>query len=184
MRKSASKETQREYKSLKNLYNKIEEYVPLVFFLLIFFLMAIQVFTRYIFNFTLAWNIELVRYSFVWITFVGAAYVRKEDSHIKIDILFNYAYNKMSLNQQKFFWSFKELLTIFYLIALIVFGYILAYRSRRFLSQAMQISQFYLYISVTVGSLFFLIREIQDIIVYYRKHFISSANESIKEFSN
>lgn len=156
-----------------NWYNKFEEYIPLILFLFIFSLMAIQVFTRYIFNFTLPWNIELCRYTFVWLTFVGAAYVRKMDSHIKIEIFFNYIYEKMSLNQQKAIWLFKELLTILYLIALIIFGYILAYKSRRFMSQAMQISQFFLYISVSVGTVFFFVREIQDIIYYYRVHFLS-----------
>ena len=157
---------------MKNLYNKIEEYIPQILFLFIFLLMAVQVFTRYILNFTLPWNIELCRYTFVWLTFVGAAYVRKINSHIKIDIFFNYVYKKIPLHQQKIIWLFKEALTLSYLIAMIVLGYILASKSRRFMSQAMQISQFYLYISVTVGSLFFLVRELQDIIYYYRKHFL------------
>ena len=156
---------------MKNLYNKIEEYIPQILFLFIFLLMAIQVFTRYILNFTLPWNIELCRYTFVWLTFVGAAYVRKTDSHIKIEIFYNFVYKKMSLSQQKIIWLFKEALTLSYLIALVILGYILAYKSRRFMSQAMQISQFYLYISVTIGSLFFLVREIQDIIFFYLKHF-------------
>ena len=161
------------FKNWYNKYNKLEEYFPLILFLFIFLLMSTQVFTRYIFNFTLPWNIELCRYTFVWLTFVGAAYVRKMDSHIKIEIFFNYVYEKMSLNQQKAIWLLKELLTILYLIALIIFGYILAYKSRRFMSQAMQISQFFLYISVSVGTVFFLVREIQDIIYYYRVHFLS-----------
>jgi TRAP-type C4-dicarboxylate transport system permease small subunit len=163
---------------LKNLYNKIEEYTPQILFLFIFLLMAIQVFTRYILNFTLPWNIELCRYSFVWLTFVGAAYVRKINTHIKIEIFFNSIYDKMPLRQQKIIWLFREGLTVAYLIALVIFGYILAYKSRRFMSQAMQISQFYLYISSTIGSLFFLIREIQDMINYYQKHFlITKKNE-------
>ncbi len=166
---------------MKNIFDKFEEYFPQLLFIFIFLLMVIQVFTRYIFNFTLPWNIELVRYTFVWLTFVGAAYVRKVDSHIKIEILFNFVYRKMSLSQQKAIWLFRELLTFLYLVALIILGYILAYKSRRFMSQAMQVSQFYLYISVTVGSLFFLVREIQDIFYYYRKHFLLDKKNRMKE---
>ncbi len=157
---------------MKNLYDKIEVYIPEILFLFIFLLMAVQVFTRYIMNFTLPWNIELCRYTFVWLTFLGAAYVRKINTHIKIEIFFNFMYGKMSLGQQKIIWLFREVLTVAYMVALVILGYILAYKSRRFMSQAMQISQFYLYISVTVGSLFFLTREIQDIIKYYRQHFL------------
>lgn len=158
---------------MKNLYDKIEEYIPQILFLFIFLLMAVQVFTRYILNFSLPWNIELSRYSFVWLTFMGAAYVRKENTHIKIDILFNYLYKKCAPRIQKIIWLSKELLTIVYLIVLIVFGFILAYNSHRFLSQAMQISQFYLYISVSIGMIFYLIREIQYAIKYYKKEYLN-----------
>jgi len=158
---------------LKNLYDKIEEYIPQILFLFILLLMAVQVFTRYILNFTLPWNIELCRYSFVWLTFTGAAYVRKENAHIKIEVLFNYLYKKCAPRIQKIIWLSKELLTIVYLIVLIIFGVILAYNSRRFLSQAMQISQFYLYISVSIGMIFYLIREIQYAIKYYKKEYLN-----------
>jgi TRAP-type C4-dicarboxylate transport system permease small subunit len=57
----------------------------------------------------------------------------------------------------------KQLLTIGFLLQLIYFGYILADRSWRFRSQAMQIPQFYLYISVVIGAALFLVRELQAI---------------------
>jgi len=125
-------------------YDKFEERVAVFLFLFIFVLVATQIFTRYILSVTFAWNIELCRYTFVWLTFIGAAYVRKHGSHIKIEILFNYLNQKFSPGVQKSVWLIKELLTFAYLIGLIYFGFILAYKSRRFMSQAMQISQFYL----------------------------------------
>ena len=54
---------------------------------------------------------------------------------------------------------------LFFLGALIVLGVELAVRSWRFTSQAMQISQFFLYISVPVGAAMFLYREIARIII-------------------
>ncbi|PID55829.1 hypothetical protein CSB45_14055 [candidate division KSB3 bacterium] len=151
-------------------YDTLEERVTVVLFLFIFVLMATQIFTRYVLSITFAWNIELCRYTFVWLTFVGAAYVRKHGSHIKIEILFNYLNQKCSAGVQKAIWLMKELLTFAYLIALIYFGFLLAYKSRRFMSQAMQISQFYLYISASVGAFLYLIREIQLSYQYYREH--------------
>lgn len=168
---------------MKKLYDKVEFFIPQGFFILIFLLMSIQVFTRYVFNFTLSWNIEMCRYSFVWLTFTGAAYVRKENTHIKIEMLFNYFYEKFPLRVQKIVWLSKELLSILYLIILIIFGFILAYNSRRFLSQAMQISQFFLYISVSIGMTFYLIREIQDAIKSYKQKYLnkkSAINSRVK----
>lgn len=152
-------------------YDKFEERIAVFLFLFIFVLMSTQIFTRYLLNFTFAWNIELCRYTFVWLTFIGAAYVRKHGSHIKIEILFNYFNQKFSPGVQKSVWLIKELLTFAYLIGLIYFGFILAYKSRRFMSQAMQISQFYLYISASVGGLLYLIREAQTSYQYYQENF-------------
>jgi len=57
-------------------------------------------------------------------------------------------------------WLFSEILTVGFLIVLVYFGFILADKTWRFKSQAMQIPQFFLYISVPVGALLYLFREI------------------------
>jgi TRAP-type C4-dicarboxylate transport system permease small subunit len=68
-------------------------------------------------------------------------------------------------------WIVKELLMLGYLAALVVLGFELAIKSMRFMSQAMQLSQFYLYLSTPVGSLLFLIRELILIRRTYVKDF-------------
>lgn len=133
--------------------------------------MTIGVINRYVFNVTFPWNIELCRYSFVWLTFVGAAYVRKIDSHIKIEILFNFINKKLSKGPQKIIWIAKEILTIAFLIALLYYGFVLANKTWRFKSQAMQIPQFFLYISVSIGALLYLLREVPASIRFYRDYF-------------
>lgn len=161
---------------LHKIYDKLEESISLVFFLLIFVLMTFGVFNRYVFGKTFSWNIELCRYSFVWLTFVGAAFVRKQDAHIKIEILFNYINKKLSPGTQRVIWFIKEILTVAFLIQLIYFGFILANKTWRFKSQAMQIPQFFLYISVTVGAILYLLREIPAAFRYYREHFSKRVN--------
>jgi hypothetical protein len=58
---------------LKRTYDVMEEAVCVFFFLLIFLLMNLGVFGRYLFDVSFEWNIELCCYSFVWLTFLGAA---------------------------------------------------------------------------------------------------------------
>ena len=72
------------------LYDLFEESIPILFFSVIFFFMVFEVFTRYLFDISHAWNIELCRYSFVWLSFAGAAYLRRENGHIRIEFLMNY----------------------------------------------------------------------------------------------
>lgn len=148
---------------MKRLVNNFEEYVCVFFFLLIFILMSMQVFTRYLFGITFAWNEEMARYTFVWLTFIGAAYARKQKAHIRIEIVYEIINKRLSKTGQQVLQIMKQVLTMGFLGQLIYFGYVLANRSWRFRSQAMQIPQFYLYISVVIGAALFLVRELEAI---------------------
>lgn len=125
--------------------------------------MSMQVFTRYLFGVTFAWNEEMARYTFVWLTFIGAAYARKQNAHIKIEIVYEAINKRLPLKGQKALQILKQVLSIGFMLQLVYFGYILADRSWRFRSQAMQIPQFYLYISVVIGAVLYLLRELEKI---------------------
>ncbi len=158
-------------RTIATWYDRLEEGLPMLFFLLIFGLMTVGVFLRYLFGFSFAWNVELVRYSFVWLTFAGAAYVRRTGSHIKIEIIFVALDRVLPPAGRMIVWAIKELLILTFLILLIVLSRELADRSRAFMSQAMQLSQYYLYISVAVGAIMFMLREIPDAVRTFRKGF-------------
>lgn len=147
---------------LKRIYYWFEETVPAVLFILIFCLMVIGVFLRYVFNISFAWNIELSRYSFVWLTFVGAAYARRGDTHIKIELFYGLLRKRIPNWLHVFFWTVTRLAIIAYLILLVSLSVTLSLRSWRFLSQAMQIPQSFLYISVAIGCSMYAGREIID----------------------
>ncbi|MBP7494183.1 MAG: TRAP transporter small permease [Spirochaetales bacterium] len=147
---------------VKRFYDLFEEYLTCGFFLLIFLLMVGGVLLRYVFGISFAWNIELCRYSFVWLTFIGSAYVRRNDGHIKIDLFSNYLNKKLPWIGRFLFWIIIKLVSIIYLTLLIYFSYMLSIKSWHFKSQAMQIPQFFLYISVGIGSLMYIMREITD----------------------
>jgi len=158
-------------KMLRRIYDRFEESISLFFFLLIFVLMSVGVINRYLFKYSFPWNIELCRYSFVWLTFVGAAYVRKIDQHIKIDMLFNWISARLSVRSRKFIWWFKEILTLLFFIMLIYLGWIIATKTWRFRSQAMHMPQSFLYVSVCVGACLYTIREILESFRSYRESF-------------
>ncbi|NWG04557.1 MAG: TRAP transporter small permease [Syntrophaceae bacterium] len=158
------------------VYGIMEEYIPFVFFSVIFVLMVFGVVTRYLFHTSYPWNIELCRYSFVWLTFAGAAYLRRENAHIRIEFVINYLNRKLPPWGRMVIWLFNEILTIGFLIALIYLGFILANKTWRFKSQAIQIPQFYLYISASFGGLLYLYREILGVIRHLRTNFFERPN--------
>ena len=154
---------------LKKFYAKFEEIFVCTFFLLIFLLLVVGVVFRYFFGLSFSWNIELSRYSFVWLTFIGAAYVRSNDGHIKIDLFANFIKKKLPRSGVVLYWIAAKLITAVYLLLLIYFSYLLTVRTWRFKSQAMQMPQSFLYVSVGLGSLMFLGREIIDSVKKFRR---------------
>ncbi|MBY5926414.1 MULTISPECIES: TRAP transporter small permease [unclassified Halomonas] len=50
-------------------------------------LAALQVVTRYVFNSPLDWSEELAAHLLVWLVFIGAIGVQREDSHLRVEML-------------------------------------------------------------------------------------------------
>lgn len=66
---------------------KVEKTITWVVFAIMLALLLIQVFCRYLFEMPLAWAEELVRYTYIAVSFLGAAVALRERTHISIDIL-------------------------------------------------------------------------------------------------
>lgn len=157
--------------TIRRAHDILEEALPTICFFAIFLTMCVGVLYRYVFRLSFAWNVEFSLWSFVWLTFVGSAGVRKTNSHIKIDIVYGILERRMPPALRMLFWLFKELAIVAFLVLLVLFSYELAQRSWAFRSQAMQWRQSYLYISVAVGAVLFLLREIPDAVRTFRRGF-------------
>jgi C4-dicarboxylate transporter, DctQ subunit len=57
--------------------------------LLIFFSVCAELFMRNLFNRPQIWSVEVSEYAMLYITFLGAAWLLREDGHVRIDILFD-----------------------------------------------------------------------------------------------
>lgn len=79
-------------KYFKKIYNIllfiIEEFIPSIALLIIVFSLVIQVFMRAVFRISLTSTYELSLWSYVWALYLGAAYARRENKHIKLDIFY------------------------------------------------------------------------------------------------
>ncbi len=54
------------------------------------FLVTYSVISRYFLSKPIGWIIEICEYILLWSTFIGAAWVLKEDGHVKIDLAVRY----------------------------------------------------------------------------------------------
>ncbi|MDC7225144.1 MAG: TRAP transporter small permease [Spirochaetales bacterium] len=152
------------------LYKKIEEYFPELIFIIICLAMLLQIFSRTIFGISFSWNLEFVRYAQVWLTFIGIAYLRRIDSHIKIELLLKWINERLSNRGKMVFYIIRTIIGLFFMILLIVLGIQLSLKAWNLRSSAMQLRQTWLYICVPIGSLAYLFREIQSIISIFREN--------------
>ena len=75
---------------LKSLDKNAERWALLVFYTMLVVTMAIEVLRREIFAYSSIWGEEIVRYSFIYLAWIGAAVAVKDRAHIRIDVLMHY----------------------------------------------------------------------------------------------
>ncbi len=75
---------------LCELDKNAERWALLVFYTLLVSTMTIEVVRREVFSYSSIWGEEIVRYSFIYLAWIGAAAAVKERAHIRIDVLYHY----------------------------------------------------------------------------------------------
>lgn len=75
---------------LQQLNRNAERWALLVFYTMLVATMFIEVLRREIFSYSSIWGEEIVRYSFIYLAWIGAAAAVRERGHIRIDVIMNY----------------------------------------------------------------------------------------------
>ena len=75
---------------LAALDRNAERWALLVFYILLVATMAVEVLRREVFAYSSIWGEEIVRYSFIYLAWIGAASAVRERAHIRIDVIMHY----------------------------------------------------------------------------------------------
>ncbi|MER0240218.1 TRAP transporter small permease [Fulvimarina sp. MAC8] len=73
----------------------LERWALLVFYTILVLVMAVEVLRRELFAYSSIWGEEVVRYSFIYLSWIGVAAAIKERAHIRIDILTAFVSDRM-----------------------------------------------------------------------------------------
>ena len=119
-------------------------------------IMGIQIVSRYVFQNSLTWSEELVRYMFVWSAFLGIPFCIKHGLSIKVDQF----RNLFPIPLQKALMYIDKI--IIFLLFIYSFSVVKASYLSGQTSPAMQLPIWMVQISVTVSSLLSMIRSIQN----------------------
>jgi len=76
------------------LNKNLERWALLVFYTMLVVTMVVEVVRREVFAYSSIWGEEIVRYSFIYLAWIGAASAVRERAHIRIDVIFHYLGNR------------------------------------------------------------------------------------------
>jgi hypothetical protein len=74
----------------KAIEQNAERWALLVFYVMLVGTMFIEVLRREVLSYSSIWGEEIVRYSFIYLAWIGAAAAVKERGHIRIDVIMQY----------------------------------------------------------------------------------------------
>lgn len=72
------------------LDKNVERWALLAFYTMLVVTMAVEVLRREAFSYSSVWGEEIVRYSFIYLAWIGASAAVKDRAHIRIDVLYNF----------------------------------------------------------------------------------------------
>lgn len=101
------------------ILNKLEEYIGVGIFLIIFAILVLQIIARQILNTPLIWSEELARLLFVYVALLGVSIAVRTQQHVYIDFITNL----MPAKVKRISNSFIQFLIFISLILLIYLGY-------------------------------------------------------------
>jgi C4-dicarboxylate transporter DctQ subunit len=120
-----------------------------LFLTLMSLVVIVQVFSRYIFNFSFVWAEELVRYLMIWMVMLGSALVQSRNEHIRIDFFPMLAGPRGRRLMEIAF----RLATLFFLGIIAYKGFQISYFNRLFESSGLRISMFWPTLAIPIGAI-------------------------------
>jgi TRAP-type C4-dicarboxylate transport system permease small subunit len=136
--------------------------------LVIFFSTCIELFMRYFFNRPQIWAVEVTEYTMLYITFLGAAWLLREEGHVKIDLLLSF----LAPRSQAFLNSITSLLGAVVCSVIAFYGSWstwLHYQKGLTTFSAMELLKWPFLIVIPFGSLLLLIQFVRSVFSYWKK---------------
>ena len=136
--------------------------------LVIFFGTCIELFMRYFFNRPQIWAVEVTEYAMLYITFLGAAWLLREEGHVRIDLLLSF----LSPKSQAFLTSITSILGAIVCSVIAFYGSWstwVHYQKGLTTFSAMELLKWPFLIVIPFGSFLLLIQFIRSAFAYWEK---------------
>lgn len=158
--------------NLKRLFdgtNKIISATMATFLLVSVLVIGLQVFTRYVLNYTPPWSEELARYLNVWITMIGVGVVLRRNEHIKLDYLETVLAEKRMMKAKRIINVISLGITAIFFVILAYGGVKILKAASRQLAPGLNISMLIIYIAIPIGCVIALLFLAEKLINYVQQ---------------
>ena len=146
---------------LRRLDRDAERWLLLVFYVMLVATMAIEVLRREIFAYSSIWGEEIVRYSFIYLAWVGAAAAVKERAHIRIDVIMHY----LGPRPKALLYIFGDLVMMFVAVIAVYWSWEAVHVSWKFgsVTDGLRISKVWFLMAVPLGFALVIVRLLQSL---------------------
>ena len=151
---------------LKALDKNAERWALLVFYIMLVMTMAIEVVRREWFAYSSIWGEEMVRYSFIYLVWIGAAAAFKDRAHIRIDVIMYYVPARI----KGILYIFGDLVALGVACIAVYWSFETVKVSATFgsISHGLRISLVWFLMAVPIGFTLIIVRLIQSLIRDFR----------------
>ncbi len=110
---------------LKRLLESVIDWTAITIFTLVFGVVLLQIFFRYVLGAPLVWSEELSRYLFVWVSFLGWMLAVRHKTHLRVSVVLDALPVRLRFGVRVFI----EVLVLLFAAALVWLGFRMARRS-------------------------------------------------------
>ena len=143
-------------KGIVEILNTLENHFLVFGFAILIVVGFLQVVMRTVFNNSLSWSEELIRYIYIWLCWVGVSLAQRRGEHIQLTFIADLLPKKV----QKVLGILVSILLIVFTIWLVYMGFTLTAQvaASNARSTALRIPMFIVYAAFPMGNLFYCLR--------------------------
>ena len=140
-------------KKLDHILSGVEKVTACVMLVLIVLIGSAQIFFRFVLHSSLIWSEELMRYMFVWLSFLTASIAVREHKHISVDFVTSFTPARVN----RVFYLLSRVAMLAYFYFMIPAGFALCAKTAHNRSTILPITWNFVYAALPVGMILMIL---------------------------
>jgi TRAP-type C4-dicarboxylate transport system permease small subunit len=147
---------------LEALNRNAERWALLIFYVMLVVTMFVEVVRREVLAYSSIWGEEIVRYSFIYLAWIGCAAAVRERGHIRIDVIMQY----VGRRAKALLYMFGDIVMFVVAVVALIYSWETVHVSWKFgsVTHGLRISQVWFLMAVPIGFALVIFRLIQSFI--------------------